>query len=622
MSNDQQHRDWERKAWLAGFLLVSTIILLVIAHMNGCSVQPRKKIVLAPPPTTEPQTCGDLAVGDTREDQCDAGQVGSRVMVCTAAGLKQAATTCHVEGTPAPCGADKTTFAAVQPILARNCSSCHATYATFDQAKGKAAEFKRRTDLPRAEAQHMPKGGDLTAPEKAAVAAWIADGLCPAPTGGEPPSVQETFDRLEQVITDDLLGKVAANRRKTTRYITAPSADIADRAIYKASGQKALNSVSIDRNIRLFVDAAPGVWRFDLEDVRLDAAQWALVEAADVVDIESFTSRGVVLKALTGTRKPWLDADAFGDAALRNSTVYYALTHTPSTFNALAEKVGAQYAADLANFEATLAAFVGSPLSPHNRMVSRHRANDGGLNVTYDTGALDSREKNFFEFPCLGDIGCQKNAQFVAGEVIYSLPNRLHGYALFNAQQLFARGKFVRSDLDKRIDVADVAVVRDFLNPISAEIRSGISCFRCHSGGLLPFRDQVRDHVLANGSEFGRDKDFILAIYKGNAAVSQGLADDNALYATALTQLGVDPAQPDPVTVAADRYLTEWDLAKVARRLRLAPEDFRVLVNQSAGARAQVGQLLSGGTITFDQFVQSLPVLKDELRLFKDPIAN
>lgn len=613
------------------FLLVTLAVVAVIfGRLTGCGAQTKTRTVTVPgPPTPAAPTCDGVELGTTKQEACENG---TRTLVCTTAGFILAAETCHATtptgtGTdttpPVTCGPSATTFAAVQPILQRGCTSCHAGYATYATARSKVQEFVRRTGLPTSDPQHMPKGGNLTAPEKSVLAAWLADGLCAAPDVPAPPR-QWSLDSLEQAATDDLLTKVAVNRRRTTRYMVSPSQEQADLTLYRAVAEKSINSVSGDRNIKRAEVVAPGLYRFDLEDFRLSAADWVRVENADLLNLESFTSRGLVLKALAGTRKPWLQSDVFADAALRNSPVYYALTHTAVTFNKLAADVGAQYQQDLQNFEANLAGFVGSPLSPHNRMISRHRATNGSLMVTYDTGALDAREKNYFEFPCLVDVGCQRNAKFVAGEVIYSLPNRLHGYALFNAVQ----GKVRRGGVDvnfsqlaARQDVAPVDVVRDFLNPNSSEIRAGNSCFRCHSGGMLAYRDQIRDHVVANGSEFGTDKDFILAIYKGNVTVSQGLSDDNAAYHNALAELQIDPAQPDPISVGADRLLGAWNLDLVAQRLLLFPEDFRVLVNQSANARAQVGQLLSGGTITFDQLVASLPVLIAELRLLQDPLV-
>lgn len=626
-SERDPYREWDRRAWLATGLLLVTIVVLIISYANGCMGGPRKNVTETPPappppvvgPPALPPPCGEMALGDTKSEACEGGQ---KIFVCTSRGLIEAAQSCKALPQPGDdCEVGVATFKAVQPTLTRSCTGCHPGYDRIETARVKIDEILRRITLPIGDPQHMPKGGDLTGQEKSLLNGWKADGLCgdpDVPPIPPTPPTRLTLEILEQKLTDDLLTNVAVNRRKTTRYLTGVGKEL---AAFRAVGEKALNSVSLDRFIRRTQVVSPGVWRFDLEDVRFDARSWALVENADLVDLESFTSRGIVLKALTGTRKPWLASDSFADAALRNSTVYYTLLRVPQTFAELTARLGVQYAGDLQNFEALTGAFVGSPLSPHNRLVSRHRSSDGVLLVTYDTGALDAAEKNFFEFPCLGDVGCQRNAKFVAGETIFTLPNQLHGYGLFSAKQTFLRGRFSRSDLDRRLDVADVGVVRDVESPISSEIRAGNSCLRCHHAGVLAFRDQLRDHVTTNGSEFGNDKDLILAVFRGNSEWSESFGTDSAGYATALSALGIDPRAADPISVATDRYLGPWTFDMLAERLLLAPEDFRVLVNQSATARRQVGQLVSGGTITFDQVVQSLPVLKRELRLLQDPLS-
>jgi hypothetical protein len=76
----------------------------------------------------------------------------------------------------------------------------------------------------------------------------------------------------------------------------------------------------------------------------------------------------------------------------------------------------------------------------------------------------------------------------------------------------------------------------------------------------------------------------------------------------------------DPVNLARDRLLLDWNIEQLASFLFLSVDDFKTKLKQSAQGQAQVGQLLSGGTITFDQLVQSLPVLIADLRLFEEPI--
>lgn len=643
MSHDP-HKDWTMKAWIAGFLLLITIAVLLIANANGCGVQGRKKVVLTDPPAPPTSTptvpdgdgsddtgqpsasCDGLALGDTKEEIC-AGGNGKRKFVCSSDGLVKVSDTCSDAG---PCGAGAVTFAAVEPILTKSCAGCHTGFNTPEVARAKIDEFLRRTALPSDNSQHMPRGGDLSAAERSTLADWKTDGFCAAPTttpGRDVPPgpVGASLDSLEQRMLDDLTN-VEARLRKNQRYLVATHAPANAEPTFKSAAVKSTNSLSQERQIQGVVAVDPGLYRIDLDKLGMTSDDWRLIEDSDKLHIESFTARGSLLKLVAHTRKPWFHVDNFGETTLRNSGVYYALTRTPQTFDELAAKVGVKYAEDLRDFDALLAGFVGSPLSTQNRLVHRTESRDGSMWITYDTGPQNGDVlKNLFQFPLLPDVGGQRNFKFVAGEVIYDLPNGLHGYALYQASLRRVgptQAPVLQSFLDKRLDAADPNVVHDFLSPISAIITAGNSCFRCHSGGILPFKDQIRDHVLSNGAEFGADKDLILAIYHGATAVSDAVSTSNKSYAAALAPVGADPTAADPITIVSDRFLNAWDLEKTARFLFMTPEALKAGIEQSANASAQVGQLRSGGTITYDQLVQSMPVLIQELRLFKDPLAN
>ncbi len=631
MTADQFDRVARLAKWTSIMALL-TLMAIFLDRLTGCSRQIREKVVTVEqpaetPPPVEEVTCEDgAAPGATREVLCSGGKI---VEVCAADGsYKEAANSCSAE-VPA-CDATKTAFNAVQPILSRSCNGCHSGYDELEKAKASGAEYLRRIKLPPASPQHMPRGASLTPTEITTFESWVQDGYCEQPDDGGGDGDEGAyypFEHSEQAMLADLTdtAKVAVEDRPDIRYLVAvdqidAGATPEQVATYGQAARKAINSLSQERDIQSLVEIAPGIYRVNLDDFGIDAAEWKKIEDADVVNIESKTSRGELLKLLTATRKPWLHVETFTDTALRNAAIYYDLLETPSTFDALVKQLGVDFARDLQERRALLSAFVGSPLSPHNRMVSAHDSRDGGFWVTYDTGPLDSNEKNFFQFPLLADVGGKLTGQFIAGEVIYTLPNGLHGYALFNAKQTLRLGKFQRSDLDKLQAVAPVNVVRDFLNPVSAEIAAGVSCFRCHAGGILPFRDQIRQHVVDNGAQFGNDRDLILSVYKPQTTVDATVAKENTRYTGVLKGWNIDPRAQDPISVVQDARLLPWPLYKVCGTLQLRKGDCRVLLNQSATAQAQWGQLFSGGSITFEQFTQSLPQVIVDLRLFQDPL--
>lgn len=644
LANELQ--DAKRLLRWASLLTFITIAVFILDRVTGCSTQVKDRIVKAPV-----ASCEGEELGSTKDDVCAENQDGKKILVCTSDGYKEAVNTCvNRPAPPVGCLATKTSFAAVQPILARNCiGSCHTDHHTYAVAKAKATEYQRRFKLKFGEPGHMPMNGDLTGQEKLLFDNWVADGLCeapdePAPGGLGFQSHEDTVGVLLADITNTQ--KVDVQKRQTTRWLIAT--DIIDSGgsrekldQYKRAAQKAVNSISTKRDMAPVEEIAPGIYRFNMDDIGMDQKEWKRVEDADLVNIESKTSKGQLLTIIVGTRKPFMHVESFIDAALQNSSVYYDLTETPSTFQQLTVNLGVDYARDLQIRDVVLSAFVGSPLSPHNRMVSVHKSRDGSFWCTYDTGPLDTPQKNYFQFPLLADIGGKLNAQFVAGECIYTLPNGLHGYALFNAKDTVrnvgrtdrngnpvydSQGRqlvdriFLRSDLNALQDVAPIAVVRDFLSPVSAEIRSGISCFNCHAPGMLGVTDQIRRSVIENGAQFGTDKDLILDVYKKQPDMDKQLSFENGRYVNALKAFGIAPTDEEPITAAFNSLRLPWNLNKVCGKIWLALDDCKTLLRQSATAQAQWGQLSTGGSITFEQFFTSLKAISDELRLFQDEL--
>jgi len=625
---EQQLRDARRLLKLSTILITASILTVFLDRLTGCSTEKEQVQVAAPL-----LSCDSDPIGSTKELDCGEGEDGTIVLVCTADGYKEAVNSCETQPPP-DCAPGDTTFATVQPILTRSCTgSCHRGYDSFEKAKNSSDEYLRRFRLAPSDPQHMPKNSSLTDDEISAFENWIIDGLCPSPAepgDGEGDFDFQSFEESEAAIIADITDttKVSIENRVTTRYLVAT--DVINSGgtdeqleLYEKAALKAINSLSTERELAELVEVAPGIWRFDLDDVAIDAGEWQAVENADVVNIESRTSKGDLLKLLTGTRKPWLHVGSLIDAGFRNAAVYYNLTETAANFDQFIQQIGVDYAKDLQQREATLAAFVGSPLSPHNRMLSVHDSRDGSLWCTYDTGPIDTPEKTFSNFPLLGDVGGKLNAQFIAGECIHTLPNGLQGYTLFNARQTVNNGVFVRSDLDQLQNVAPVNVVRDFVSPVSSEIQAGISCFRCHASGILPVTDQIRAIVTANGSEFKDDRDLILAVYDSQPVVNELIKLENDNYFESLKGLGFTTldtsAQTEPVTAASDSHLLPWDMAKVCGTLWLRKSECQIILNQSQTARSQWGQLFAGGTIPFETFATALQAVIADLRLFEDP---
>lgn len=600
----------------AAFLACLVVSALLFGKVTGCSTSPKTKNEVAPAAID----CGDLPLGQAHDSVCEDGS--RKIEVCTSAGL-QVARACDSEKPPVDCDdGDAVTFADVKPTLTESCVGCHQGYDTFAVAKGKIDAFIARTSLADDDPRRMPKPPAAALPplEKGLFKAWKEAGLkekAECLTGGPvptPPSGFVSLDWIETMILNDLT-KLDPDDREDYRYLVSAhrlnaGADPSEMAAFEHAANKAVHSISLERDAYPIQKVAEGVYRVDAEELGIDAANWLKIEAADKLQVESFTSKGQIIKGLVGggVHLPWVHVDNFADVVMGDATLYYDLLEIPGTFDQLAALQGVDFAGDLANFDARLVGLPDSPLAPHNRLMSRHDSDEGYFWTTFDTGALDVAEKNLFEFPLLADTGTATPFVFVASEVIYTLPNGLQGYALFNAAGI-------------RQDKAPVDVVRDFSSPVSAEIQNSISCHRCHNSGILPREDAIRAHVTANAAQFQRaDVDRVQQLYRPAGEVAAMFAGDNAEFGAALARIDVKPSDPDPINVTNDRFQLGWDVKKTAAFVFLSEADFKECVNGSAVGRVQAGQLLTGGSITYDQFIAVLPALKVDCRLFQDPL--
>ena len=621
-------KDVNRKLALASLLVLLTVLIIIFDRLTGCSTQPAT-VITQVAPTPEPVACGELKVGDVRKDACPPEWSGDRIMVCTDRGLETALDTCVK--TPDECESDaegKVTFEKhIKPLVAAKCLSCHFTprrYDEYETAKPLADEIIRRINLAADNIERMPRvpNQELSVEERTLIRQWRDDGLinnneCPPNDPGGGTFQFQELENIESELIQDL-GNLDSDDRENTRWLVMThkydyQAPLADLAQFEKAINKTVNSINATEDeiyLASAIDAKKTIYRIDLRSYGLTTADWLAIEAADKLKIVSFTQKGEIIKLLTKTAQPWVHFDNFADVTQRNSTLYYRLTNTPNTFIQLAQQTGVLYGADFLNFEAMLIGFNGSPISNQkNRLLSRHESNDGYFWTTYDPIEIANvPERNLFEFPLIDATGSTKIFEFAASEVIYTMPNGLQGYALFNA-------------VGTRQDVAPVNIVRDTESPLSAEIRNANSCHRCHANGRIAATDQIRNHVLDNASQFDvADVEIIKLLYRPDNANSAQFSTDNLLASRALAQLGIKPGDVDPINFCTDKFLSDWTLEQLATFLFIPVPEFKVLLGQSAAARLQIGQLLSGGTITYDQFVAVLPVLIKDLRLFQDPL--
>lgn len=598
------------------FISIAALLLFATA----CSVTKE------PPPVATPApNCNGYAIGSIRRESCPAGETGSKVYTCTADGWVGTSDDCR--GSDSAC--NKTVFNRdVKPIIQSKCIACHQTFLDYGSAKTVAAEMARRVNLNDGDRGRMPlyPKDPLPADQKRTFNQWLADGLIqdvsdPA-CNTNPPPPQNNLDLsyVETTILNDLNRQTNATTRLNRRYLVlSHKADLGLNAKalnrFLQAINKGLNGLStaVDLFTVAAIDANQTIFRFDLRDYGLNAVKWALVENKEPLNFESFTGQGLQIKALTGTRKAWLHAEnfLFTSHGGQDPNVYYDILGVPVSILGLQAQLGVDFAGSQKNdIQAHFLGFFGSSISLNkNRLLVRVPSRDGYYWQTFDTNSRQLATKNLFQFPLLADSGGVAVYTPDASEVIFTLPNKLQGYALFNAAGV-------------RQNAAPLDVVYDNQTPFDPTITTAFSCVRCHNQGIIPAVDQIRDHVKQNGAQFlSNDVALVDALYRPGETNAATFTTDNAKYGKALTQVGVQAVDLDPMSYAMDSLRKDQSLADVASLFFMTEDQFRVALNSSAVGRLALGQLLSGGTVGFVQLTAILPQLILDIRFGQDALG-
>jgi len=602
-----------KKALLGVQIVLGIFAMLVLFYwFTSCGPQNETKTVQTPPAAG---VCGGNPQGSVRSTVCPAGQSGSIIQTCAATGWVDTQNTCGAS--QASC----TTFEQIKPLITQYCLGCHTSpqpYDRYDVAASLGSDMIARINLPSADTRRMPKfpNNELSFGNKQLFQQWSADGFkekaadCANASGK-----LLQLDDIETAILNDL-NQIDPASQKNIRYVISShknnaGASTSDLRLFNLGIQKAANSLSQDRDISLLspVDKAGSVWRLDLLAFKLSAASWAEILTADRFKFVSFTSKGQQIKQLTGTSQPWLHSDNFVFSA-NQPAVYNNLLAIPATRGALFDRLGVNFQQNFDQFQVLNMGFNGSPISLNkNRSLAKVKTNDGYLWISFDTEpGFAVPQRNLFQFPLLKEAKGTATFLFDASEFIFTLPNGLQGYALYDAAE-------------QRANAAPTTIVHDTNSPFQDEIQNGISCHRCHNQGIIPAVDQIRQSVTANASQFdARDVQLVQALYKGAAAGSATIAADNKLFNAATAKLGITAKDPDPINFLSDSLRRDMTAKDVAAFMFLSESKFKDLLNGSAQGKIQIGQLLSGGTISLEQLITTFPILVQDFRLGQDPI--
>lgn len=398
--------------------------------------------------------------------------------------------------------------------------------------------------MKRIEAGQMPPGGlpKLTAAEASTVRKWIASG---APNPGQEKLVYaqpkiEFADKnyVKAAIGADQLrlGVLAVDARYLSianLYNIGYAKDALD--IARAAMSKATNSLSLGRFVSkpVAVDGLSLVYRISLSQIGWTAQQW-----------------NEVLNAYPYSESPNFVRSDWFVATTLHPPLYYDLLGLPGTEGELEREVGVDRDADVLTNRAQRAAITDSAVAIHNRVLELHPSVFGVYRLSYDVKNEDA-DRRIIRNP----LGPQFNGNPFANrafkhdgaEIIFDLPNGLHGYYAANGN-------------GKRVDAVPNEIANDPTQLSgSPSIVPGISCMGCHSQGIqTKISDVARDGSPVNGIELAK----LDALYPPKEQFSKCLEGEKAKYLS-VVKLATGTEQ-EPIRPSVEAYNRPLDLLQVA----------------------------------------------------------
>lgn len=454
-----------------------------------------------------------------------------------------------------------------------------------------------------------------------------------APPTDLPPPIKDPvpgfvrWDEQEEAAIN-AVNRLPEFERQQTRFITCAdqfNVDGSDSVRECRDGVvKALNSISLEVDTAdvQAIGPANSILMLRLDDFGLTPQKWALIENADPFKFTSQTVRGQTLQFLTQSIRPIMNGHNFAETAL--NAVYYGLTEVPDTFAAFQQRIGAnfQQAFDNRDSDVNVWGMNESVITSNrqHRLIYRTSSRDGSLWCTEDTDdqviapvQIDGQlvnQKNLLEAPFPRFARSAKAFVSNAGECIYTLPNGMLGFALFDVA-------------GRRQNFAPTNIVQDTASAsrgLSGTIQNARSCYRCHASGFIPVRDSIGEHIASSASFNANDKQLGRIFFRSPAVGDAMFKTDNNRYEKALRDLNVDDRE-DAINELVDKLRLEQDARQVAGMLGITEDELLGGLASSAAASATLGSLLRpNGKVNFQQLVAGLPVLIEEMKLFEDDI--
>lgn len=415
--------------------------------------------------------------------------------------------------------------------------------------------------------------------EKSVIRQWIEDGAPPFPASDRTREFLTTADLYRALLND--LRQHDSDECRDLRYFSIhhlhnnATVSDSDLRFFRAGLSKLINSLSWQSTILLpeAIDDQQTIYRINLADLDWDRRRlWHLMltQYPYGISYDSSPDRQLAQMArevyqLTGCRIPVIRADWFV-ATASQPPLYHQLLDLPAGAHAdraLEHRLGVDVYRDFFKNRLRRAGFAQSNVSDHNRLVDRHQSQFGAYWKSYDFGSSEGRQ-DLTDFP-LGpafrdNLFARHAFEHEGGEIIFTLPNGLQGYLLIDGD-------------GNRIDRGPLNVVYDRKRPLgNLEVINGVSCMSCHSDGMQPFTDDVRNsHSLA-----GRAAQKVERLYPSDEAFRKLVEADAQVFRAAVQratgaflQDSDDPLRKEPVGAIASQYSGNLFLADIAAELNV-----------------------------------------------------
>ncbi len=403
---------------------------------------------------------------------------------------------------------------------------------------------------------------------------------------------------------DDLFS-LPEHLRATTRYMTLANissscATEEEMEVYRQGAVKILNSLSQNSDViklkEVIVGERKDIIRINLIDLNWTPELWDYIISGYPYGIDPVDSQHKAMVGLTHTELPYIRADWFGFFGTR-SPLYEKVLGLPDTIQGIQAMLKFNMRDNIYNRDVARAGFKKSGVSRSNRLIERHRINDGYFWTSYDFAATKG-DQNLLENPLgPGDIFGSFDSESYAfkedgGESIWSLPNGFQAYYLNKATgEFLPKGPTEIVQDPGRTDLA---------------VANGISCMGCHDQGMRNAVDDIAPHIVKNKIFPSDVREIVKSIYPEKEEMDGMIKEDADTFLSAMKRAGLNANLKlngdEMANALSNRYERDLDLRSAAAEFGTTPDELKDYLRGAGDVGGSIASQLSQGTVQRDTF--------------------